>query len=175
MLASTKQNGWGAQGETWARLGIAVVIGISLLVGLGGRNAALAHDGEDNPSLSGTWKVSVTLTNPQTGVPLPLPQNPFLALNTFEQNGTMLETGSRGLFRSPGHGTWEHTGPHVFRAHWLFFLFAPDGSYIGTQETTKTMRLTSHDTFTADAIVTIRDEADNVVRSGAATEKGARF
>src|SRR5438105_3225248 len=46
MLLSKKQNQWETPRETWARIGMALVVALSLLIGLGGRNAALAHDGE---------------------------------------------------------------------------------------------------------------------------------
>jgi hypothetical protein len=175
MLQSKNQNRLGALGQTLAKPGISLAVALSLLFGAAFiRNAsARSGQGESLETLSGTWKTTVTLTNCQTGAPLPIP--PFPALNTFETNGTMLETGARSLFRSPGHGTWERTGHNEFRKHWIFFRFAPDGSYIGTQEITGSVRLTSPDAFTADGAVTLRDADGNVVGSGCATETGTRF
>src|SRR5436190_10525785 len=105
MLRSKMQNRFGALGDTLARPGIILVVALSLLVGLGGRHTAIAggDDDESSRSLSGTWRTIVTITNCGTGAPLPIPNNPFPALNTFEKNVTMLETGSR-FYRSPGQG-----------------------------------------------------------------------
>src|SRR5205823_4691873 len=175
MLQSNKQNHLGTLGQTLPRPGIILAVALGLLSGVAFIHNASARSGqgESLETLSGTWRTTVTLTNCQTGEPLPIPT--FPALNTFETNGTMLETGARSRFRSPGHGTWERTGHNEFRKHWIFFRFAPDGSYIGTQEVAGTVRLTSPDAFTADGAVTLRDVDGNVVASGCAAETGTRF
>jgi hypothetical protein len=166
----------GAPGATLARSGIALALGLSLVVGLGGRYAAVAGDGqgESTDTLSGTWKTTVTIINCQTGLPLPIPQNPFPALHTFEENGTLLDSSSR-YFRSSGHGSWERTGPHEFLARVIFFRFAPDGTYLGTLEGTRRIRLTSPNTYTAEGTAEQRDASGNLVLTACDRATGTRF
>lgn len=175
MLQSKNQNSLGALGQTSARLGIALVVGLGLLVGLGGRYAAIAGSGQGASlqSLSGTWKTTVTIVNCQTGLPLPIPQNPFPALHTFEKNGTLLDSSSR-FFRSTGHGTWERTGTGEFLTRVIFFRFAPDGSYLGTQEGTRRIRLTSPNTFTAEGTAEQRDPSGNLLLTACDSATGTR-
>ena len=154
---------------------LAGIVVLSLLIVLGGGHTAIAHGGQgESGQLSGTWKTTVTIINCQTGLPLPIPQNPFPALHTFEKNGTLLESSSRN-FRSSGHGTWERTGPDEFLTRVIFFRFAPGGAYLGTQEGTRQIHLTSPDTFTAEGTAVQRDTNGNVVLTACDTATGERF
>jgi hypothetical protein len=48
----------------------------------------IGSTGADAGTLSGTWRVDVTLTDCQSGMPLPIPHTPVL--NTFLTNGSLL-------------------------------------------------------------------------------------
>ena len=102
MLHSKMQNRIEAMGDKLARPGVVLAVALSLLVGFGGRHVAIAG-GEHEGTLSDTWKTTVTIINCQTGSQLPIPQNPFPTLYTFEKNVALLEALSRN-FLSSGHG-----------------------------------------------------------------------
>ena len=152
----------------------AVLAGIlALTVGLGLNHGAAAD--QESQSLAGTWNVTVALTNCGTGAPLPIPQNPFPVLNTFLSEGAVLETGSRTPFRSPGHGTWERIAHRVFESRFTFFRYDAAGTYLGTQETTRTIHLVSPTEFTAEAEVVFRDANGNPAGGGCARETATRY
>src|SRR5687768_11360973 len=109
MLQIKKQR---ALGQRLARPGVMLAVMLTLYFGLGARQDAGAGQGESAETLSGTWKTIVTITNCATGEPLSIPNGTFPALDTFDRNGTMLETGGRSHLRTVGHGKWERTGPN---------------------------------------------------------------
>src|SRR4030095_2812711 len=84
--------------------------------------------------LEGTWVTQVTIRDCHTGAPV----REFPALNTFAKGGTLIDTTSAvgPALRTPGHGVWEKTGAHRFRAFTLAFLFSPANVWIGTQTVT---------------------------------------
>ena len=121
--------------------------------------------------LIGTWNVTVTRAQAPPGQPLSFP-----VLYTFLSGGIMLETGSASLYRTPGHGVWDRTGPGVYTAELMFFRFSPDGQYLGPQHVTLTIDLAAGgDEFTATIAFDIIDTAGNVVASGTATATGQRM
>jgi hypothetical protein len=145
-----------------------------LALGIGVRQDATGQDALPE-SLSGTWTGDVALTDCATGAVLPVPRNPFKNVNTYLPNGSLLETGGRFPNRSPGHGVWERTGHNTFRSRLMFFRYAPDDTYIGTQEVVRTHNLLSRDEHTTEAQVTLRDASGAVVGSGCAREHANRF
>ena len=175
MFQSKKQYRMGALGEKLARPGIALAVMLTLFFGLGARHDAKAGDDGSRKTLSGTWKTIVTITNCATGAPLPIPNGTFPGLSTYERNGSMVETGARSHLRSPGHGTWERTGPDEFLKRHMFFRFAADDTYLGPQEITRTIHLTSPDTSTAEGTVRILDTSGNVIATACDRETAVRF
>jgi hypothetical protein len=141
----------------------AVTILLTLLMG---------SAGADHSKLSGTWRVDVTLTDCQSGMPLPLLHSP--TLNTFLGNGSLLSALSRSD-ASAGHGRWVRTGRKTFEARLQIFRFAADGPYLGTSELTKHIQLVTPDTFTATTTVELFDVDGNPVGNGCATETAERF
>jgi hypothetical protein len=136
---------------------------LTLLIGSAGANSK---------TLSGTWRANVTLTDCQSGVPLPLPHSP--TMNTFLGNGSLLSALARSD-ASAGHGRWVRTGPETFEARLQIFRFAADGTYIGTSEVTRHIQLVTPDTFTGTATVALFDADGNPVGNGCATETAERF
>jgi hypothetical protein len=128
--------------------------------------------GADIYTISGTWRVNVTLTDCQSGLPLPIPHSP--TLNTYLSNGSLLSALSRSD-ASAGHGRWVRTGRKTFEARLQVFRFAADGTYIGTTELTKHVQLVTPDTFTTTATVELFDVNGNPVGNGCATETAERF
>ena len=129
---------------------------------------ALAQDAQ---TLEGTWHVTVTIRNCQTGAPI----RTVLALNTFVPGGSMFET-ANGFLRSPSHGTWQKIAGHDYTATFMFFTFNPDGSWLGSNKITRTITLSGdHQTFTAIASVGIFDASGKLIATGCATEEAQRF
>src|SRR5262249_60251678 len=91
---------------------------------------------QDAQTLEGTWRVTVTLRNCQTGTPI----RTVLALNTFLPGGSMFET-ANGILRSPSHGTWQKIAGHDYTATFMFFTFNPDGTWLGPNKTAQNITL----------------------------------
>ena len=72
-------------------------------------------------------------------------------------------------------GTWERIGPNEFLARISFFRFAPDGSYLGTQEGTRRIHLTSPNAYTAEGTAQQFDTGGNLVLSACDRVTAARF
>jgi hypothetical protein len=132
----------------------------------------IGSTGADADTLSGTWRVDVTLTDCQSGIPLPIPHSP--TLNTFLGNGSLLSALGRSD-ASAGHGRWKRTGRKTFEARLQIFRFAADGTYIGTSEVTRHIQLVTPDTFTAATTVELFDVQGKPAGSGCATESAERF
>lgn len=136
-----------------------------------GRNVhgAQSHAGK----LEGTWHVDFTSFVCETGAPRGIGQ----ALNTYLQGGSMLETGNGSLFRSPGHGTWQHVGGRNFTATLTFFRFSnTNGAFIGTARATKNVTVGDDDNeFTATLTVEFVNQDGTVIPNICTTETARRF
>jgi hypothetical protein len=134
---------------------------------------AQAQSGEAD-QLAGTWQVEFTVRNCQTGAAL----RTFPALSTFLPGGSLLDTsaGTSPALRSPGHGTWKHTGGRNFTATLIFFRFNPDGTYAGPQILTLNIEVgEGGNDFTATLSAEIRDVSGNVISTGCATQTARRL
>jgi hypothetical protein len=124
--------------------------------------------------LEGTWLVDVTITNCDTGDAL----RHFPALLTFAQGGTLTETtsGFPPAARTAGHGFWDVTPGGGYTASSSAFLFAPDGTFTGTQTLVQTIEIGSDpNTFTSTATNTIVNPAGVTVATGCATAVAHRL
>ena len=85
------------------------------------------------PSIVGAWEVVMTVrqnaADCATAEPVPFGPNPFPALYTFHEGGTVSETGSRSppSNRSPGHGIWQREKQRDFVVRVKFQLFDANG------------------------------------------------
>lgn len=122
-------------------------------------------------SLAGTWYTQVTLRNCQTGAAL----RTFPALASFAAGGTVTDTttGFPPLLRSPGHGSWEKTGPHTYRSISVAFLFSPAGMWTGVQKLIQTITIEDRH-YSSTAANQIFDTGGNLTVSGCATASAAR-
>ena len=83
--------------------------------------------------VEGVWDVKVTLTNCQTGAPLPFPGAQFDAMSLFAANGTFHDTNAtNAALRSEAFGVWERTGLRRYRFAFRFFGFDASGLPIGS-------------------------------------------
>src|SRR5215813_13009399 len=143
--------------------GVAVAIALTV--------AGVPVFAQDAQTLEGAWRVTVTIRNCQTGMPI----RTVLALNTFVPGGSMFET-ANGLLRSPSHGTWQKITDHDYTATFMFFTFNPDGSWLGSNKITRTIMLSEdHQMFTAAASVEVFDASGKLIATGCATEAAQRF
>jgi hypothetical protein len=133
-------------------------------------------------SLVGTWRVQVTTYNCTTGVANPA----FPAYLTFGVDGTLVETTANPGFvagqRSPGHGSWERTGPNSWRAvseAFLLFSSAAHGPFPGfaqgLQRLEQSIEFTGRDRISSEATVEFFDAAGTVTLAGCARAVGTRF
>lgn len=143
-----------------------------MVTGVAG-NGDLDHERGRPRGLVGTWNATVTLLNCADGTPLPIP--PIQALNTFLENGSMLETGNRSGNRSPGHGTWASLGRNRYEIRFMFFLFNADGTPNGRQEVHGEIQLSGRDQFTAISTFQVFNANGGLVAEGCATQSSTRF
>lgn len=110
---------------------------------------ATANDGKHWPwsSLVGAWEVEVTVredaTDCTTSPEVTFGVNPFPALNTFHEDGTMSETGSRSppSMRSPGHGVWERVRRSTYESRNKFQGFDADGLLVTNMDMRSRIKL----------------------------------
>ena len=132
--------------------------------------------------LEGTWRVSVTLRNCDSGTTMP----PFESLLTFARGGTLTGTTSSPDFLpgqlSPDHGVWSPAGGHAFRAvEEAFILFdspsRPNRHAFrsGTQRINQTIELKNDDEFTSSASTVYFDVSGTMVSTGCASAVGRRL
>lgn len=81
-------------------------------------------------SLVGSWDVTVTIRDCQSGIAL----FDFPAMITYGEDGTMQESdlGGPGLTRLNGHGVWQHQNGRQYSAAYRWLNFNPDRTFAGT-------------------------------------------
>ncbi len=130
----------------------------------------LSRQNGDGNSIVGTWVATVTFIDCQTGSTI----RSFRVLNTFNQGGTMMETGRSLAARSPGHGTWERIRGHEYKSVFMFFRSNADGTDNGFQ------KIRRHHTLNDDTLTTVAtfenfNAAGVSTSTGCATETAARL
>jgi hypothetical protein len=115
------------------KIQILKVIGGALLMLFmtAGMSAQAKHDQEQLASqgLVGSWNLEVTIRDCETGTPIVS----FLAMNTYNQGGTMQQTAVPAPDGSalPGHGVWNHSSGRSYAGAFQFFNFGPGGVFAG--------------------------------------------
>lgn len=132
-------------------------------------------------SLVGAWQVEVTVrfnnADCTASQPVPFGPNPFPALYSFHEDGTVSETGSRSppSSRSPGHGIWKPTGPGTFDVRNTFQGFDPNGLLATNMDIRSYLRISEDGgSFTGTSTLTVTDLSGNANRF-CATLNGVRF
>ena len=148
---------------------IAAVVGMGLTVhARGGRSAPVERH------LIGTWDTLVSGRDCATGAVT----RTFPALNSFLPGGVLIDTttATAPSLRTPGHGTWSHTGDHTYRAYSLAFLFNPAGTYVGTQSIEQVIEIGDDpNEFYSTATTRLIDAATGAVTVRCATAIGRRM
>jgi len=167
------------------RILYSAVAGLAIVAVTARPTPASAQAGPAQPTLVGTWLVTVTtLTDCQSRTPL----GSFTALLTFAHDGTLTGTTTNPAFaigqRSTDHGVWSRTNdPHGYHASslaLLHFTTAPNlpvtpGFQAGGQRLDQTITVTDDYHFTSDATVQFFDTTGRKYRDGCAVAAGRRF
>ena len=128
---------------------------------------------QDEHSLVGTWDVSVTVTNCQTGALI----RTVRSLQMFDRTGSVTETAntaSRGI----SLGVWrhEHYGDQIFPASYWFFRYKPDGTFASIAKVLDTITLSPDGTeFTSTGTVEDSDQNGNPISTGCFTHSAKRL
>lgn len=160
-------------------LAVAVfVLAGALILPFGRGTSAQSYEGVEG-RLQGTWHLTVTLHNCQTGAVLLT----FPSLLTFASGHTLIEVTSSPAFlpgqRTPGLGTWSRTGANSFSATSdAFILFpsvtSPPGFKRGVQRINQTIEVNG-DNFAATASTQFFDANGVQYDAGCSTAVGQRF
>jgi len=163
------------------KLAIVGVCGASVLSL--GQSQPQADQGDPLASkLEGTWRVTVTLRNCDSGTTM----RPFQSLLTFARGGTLTGTTSSPDFlpgqRSPDHGVWSPAGGHAYRAVQEAFVLFDSPSRpnrhsfrSGTQRINQTIELKNDDEFTSSASTVYFDVSGTMIDTGCASAAGRRL
>ena len=140
-------------------IGAIVLLGLAALVVAGAISASSGDAGKHGANaIVGSWEATV-----DRGPAFPS----LTTFHTFTGDGSMVETGSDTMFRSPAIGTWEYVGDRTFATTMVLHRFSPTGVYLGTGRINANRRLSQDgETYTAVAVLEIRDPAGNVLVSG---------
>ncbi len=125
------------------RILLTLIVGVVATVILSAYSAADAAQ----PNLVGTWKVTISTST--GGLP------PFEALQTFNADGTMIETSSllgQGE-EGPAHGVWSGQGDDFNSTFYLFIFDKESGEHTGMVRVRTQMHLDTLDHLTAQTAV----------------------
>lgn len=139
--------------------------------------------------LIGTWQVTVTQVDCQTGGPLATPVPPFKSLLTFADGGTMAEDTTNPAFgpgqRGAGQGIWSYKGRDRFDVRSVAFINYTTpanpaahnpGFNAGEQTIVQTIALKQgSDTWSSVATIQFADTNQVVYRQGCAVAIAQRF
>ena len=141
----------------------------TMALALAGSHTLLLAQG--NHSLQGTWDVSVTVTNCQTGAVI----RTVRSLQMFSRDGSFTETANTFL-RGSSLGSWDRAGQDLYAETYWFFRYNPDGTFKSIAEGLNKVEL-SHDGahFTAAGTVTDYDASGNQISLGCVTHSARRL
>jgi hypothetical protein len=137
------------------------------------RMSAQAQNGNEQ-GLVGSWNVTVTLRDCETGTPFVS----FQAMNTYNQGSTMQQTAVPGPEGTalPGHGVWSHQTGRNYSGAFQFFRLNPDGTYAGRVVVRSAISLgPSGDTYTSTDVADILDANGNLLFRSCSTSSATRF
>jgi hypothetical protein len=149
--------------KKWSQLVLMVVSVLAVAVSAGAI-AAAADDGDGDRQgdlgrygIVGTWQATVN-----RGPTLP----PLASLHSLTRSGTMTESGSDNLYRSPSYGVWEYIGHRTYATTMVLHRFSPTGVYLGTHKINANRRLSADgQSYVGVAIGELRDPDGNLIAS----------
>jgi hypothetical protein len=132
-------------------------------------------------SLVGTWRVTLTPRNCQTGDPIAAPGAPYQGLYTFHEGGTMSErltdTVVLPTLHGPGHGVWKRTlGWQRYSYAIAFNRYDALGTVTGTQRGRADLLLgDSGNDYTTTGTSQIFDADGNLLGTNCSTIEATRY
>lgn len=133
------------------------------------------------PSLVGTWQFVMTVRNDApdcaTSEPITFGPNPFPALVSFHEGGTLNEFASRAppSTRTTGFGSWKKMGKLQYRERHTFMEFDANGFLWRTMVIRSRIKLGTHgNKYQAVGRLALTDISGNVINL-CATFDGNRF
>ena len=149
---------------------------------LASASAALAGSSSpDGPSLVGTWQYEMTvrLDAPDctTSEPITFGPNPFPALASFHEGGTMNEYASRTppTIRTTAFGSWKQVGKYRYKARHTFMEFDANGLLWRTMIIESKIHLGKHgNQYKGEGRLEMTDVSGNVLKF-CATVEGVRL
>ena len=143
--------------RTKLRAAVATALAV-IVVGGGVIATAGATSQRAGNQLAGTWTATVIR-------PAPLP--PVTSLQVYTARGSMVESGSDSVSRSPQYASWKRVGGRAYAMTGVVLRFDPQtGAYAGQMKINRTMDL-AHDgqSFTFQGTATVYNANGNVVTS----------
>jgi len=132
---------------------------------------------DNGKGLVGSWDVTITPRNCETGEPAPFPPS-FSAVQTYNQGGTMLASvlPAPGVTNLEGHGVWEHWTGRQYSVAFRILKYGPDGSFLGKDVIRDLITLDpSGDSYTSTGGLDVGGPGGNVLFHGCATSSATRF
>lgn len=167
--------------KTFTEKCLAGVAGLVLVLASTVTGAGETKSGSHGPSLVGTWQFEMTVRvdapDCENSPPIPFGPNPFPALASFHEGGTMSEYASRTppTIRTTGFGSWKKTGPQRFKSRHTFMEFDPNGLLWRTMVIDSRIRLAQKgNKYTAIGRLELTDVSGNVLNF-CATIDAVRF
>jgi hypothetical protein len=133
--------------------------------------SVFAQSAQKQRGIEGVWDVRITIVHCDTGASIFTGR----AILMFIDGGSLTSVTDNSL-HSSSLGTWRHLQGRNYTAVDRFFVFKADGSFAGTQETTRDIELNrSADEYTATVTFEFFDPADQSANKGCATATATRF
>ena len=126
---------------------------------------------QGNHNVEGTWDVSVTVVDCQSGAPI----RTVRSLQMYSHDGSFTETANTFL-RGSSLGVWDHAHQNVYTATYYFFRYNPDGTFKSIADALNKVELSgdgSH--FTASGTITDYDATGNVISVGCVAQAARRL
>jgi hypothetical protein len=156
---------------------LAIVL-LGLLGAAGGGWTLAQEDTTDGgPDLAGSWRAVISLADGRTVV----------ALSTYGADGTVVSSGLPAqpappdappgvVFVSPGHGTWEATGPDAANATYIHLRASAEGQPLGTLTVRIAVTLGADgQSFGGDLATTLADPTGTPLATFAGTVQATRI
>lgn len=140
----------------------------ALAIALTGSQTLLLAQGTN---IEGTWNVSVTVVNCQTGGVI----RTVSALQMYSHDGSFTETANTFL-RGSSLGSWTHDQANVYTPNYWFYRYNPDGTFKSLAEGLNKVQLSADGSqFTAVGSITDTDANGNVLSIGCVTQTAHRL
>ena len=134
--------------------------------------AAAVLPAQNNPhSIVGTWDVTVTVTDCQTGALI----RTVRSLQMFSRAGAFSETANTAL-RGSSVGAWAHGEGQTYNANYWFFRYKPDGTFASVAQAVDMVSLGADgNTFTAAGTIQDFDGSNALISTGCFVHSATRL